>query len=45
MECNSAGMITEIKGLIGGEHYTEILDQHIEYDIPGLDISPEDAIF
>ena len=27
MECNDVGMITETKGLIGGEHYTEILDQ------------------
>ena len=45
MECNGAGMITEIKGLIGGEHYTEILDQCLQYNIPGLDISLEDAIF
>ena len=27
MECNGVGMITEIKGPIGGEYYTEILDQ------------------
>ena len=44
VECNGVGMITEIKGMICGEHYTEILDQCLQYNIPGLDISPEDAI-
>ena len=45
MECNGIEMITEIEGLIGGEYYTEILDQCLQYNIPSLDISPENAIF